>query len=87
MNGCQDVPVGTRRSGPNLQWWERAWVALFGSFLAAANPGPSWLDVTLAVVGVAIVLAALGVVEVLMALYYRAKRHRRDRSSSFRVSA
>ena len=79
--------MGTRRSGPNLQWWERAWVAVFGSFLAASSPGPAWLDVALAVVGVAIVLASLGVVEVLMALYYRAKRHGRDRSTSSRVSA
>lgn len=87
MNGCQDVPVGTRRSGPNLQWWERAWVAVFGSFLAASNPGPAWLDVAFAVVGVSIVLAALGAGEVLMALYYRAHRNRRARSSSARMSA
>lgn len=87
MNGCQDVPVGSRRSGPSLQWWERAWVAVFGSFVAASNPGPAWLNVALAVVGVAVVLAALGVVEVLMALYHRAKRRGWDRSASRGVSA
>lgn len=61
-----------------LRGWERAWLAVFGLFVAASNPDPDWLGVTLAVVGVAILFAAVGVVEVAMALYYRAQRKRPD---------
>lgn len=69
--------MAERNSNGHLRAWERAWLAVFGLFVATSDPDPAWLGVALTVVGVAIVLAAVGVVEVAMALYYRAQRRRR----------
>ena len=67
----------TGRQGSDLQWWERTLLVLFGLWLSATEFGPSWLDAALGVAGLAIVMAAVGAVEVVMALYYRTQHRRR----------
>ena len=59
-----------------LHGWERVVLVLFGGFLAGNDLGPTPLAITLQVVGWVVMLAAVGVVEILMALYYRTKRMR-----------
>lgn len=68
------------RERNELRWWERMVLVLFGSFLVGADAGSHWVRVIVAVAGWAVILSAVGVVELAMALYYRARRQLRSRS-------
>ena len=60
-----------------IRWWERTLVALFGLVLVGIHAAaPALLGRFLLVAGWVIVAAAVGVVELAMALYYRARRGR-----------
>ena len=51
-------------------------LVLFGGFLAGNDLRPTALTTTLQVVGWVVILATVGVVEILMAVYYRTKQMR-----------
>ena len=70
--------VAGRKS--QLHGWERVVLVLFGGFLAGNDLRPTALTTTLQVVGWVVILAAVGVVEILMALYYRTKQCERAAS-------
>ena len=67
--------MSERRTIRELRWWERTVIALFGVFVASSGSSASgpWNVLSIAV-GVLIVLAAVGVFEVVMALWYRSRR-------------
>jgi hypothetical protein len=66
--------VAGRKS--QLHGWERVVLVLFGGFLAGNDLRPTALTTTLQVVGWVVILATVGVVEILMAVYYRTKQMR-----------
>ena len=57
-----------------MRGWERLLVGLFGLLFVSVETGTFVLDVLVRSVGWFVVLAALGVVE-LMAIYYRSRRY------------
>lgn len=62
-----------------MRGWERLLVGLFGLLFVAVDTGTLVLDVLVRSVGWFVVLAALGVVELAMAIYYRSRRYIRAR--------
>lgn len=76
---CEDLNVTDSHAAGDdryrLHYWERLLLAIFGLMLANASVGGPW-GTLLRGGGWIVVAAALGVVEVLMAAYYRARRGR-----------
>ena len=72
----------TSRQRSELRYWERILLFLFGLTLAGVDADPTWIRITLSVVGWVIALAAIGLVELMMALYYRTRRWLRSRSQA-----
>ena len=62
-----------------MRGWERLVVGLFGLGLTGIHSGVVAVDVPVRAFGWFVVLAALGVVEVAMALYHRRRRAARAR--------
>jgi len=68
--------AGSTGSNSQLHGWERILLVLFGGVLAGTDLGSTPLAMTVRVLGWLVILAAIGVVEILMAVYYRTKRRR-----------
>lgn len=65
--------TASARDRIELRYWERLLIALLGWMLVTVGGAPV-VQIASSVIGWAIIAAAVGAVEVAMALYYRARR-------------
>jgi hypothetical protein len=70
------VGNGQASSNERLQGWERVPLVLFAGFFAGIDVEPTALANVLRVIAWLAILAAVGVVEIVMALYCRTRRAR-----------